>query len=113
VNIGMRHADRWRRRASLRGITRLSQVGMKDDKTWALLENTKLYPMFAAPRQGRRRPYAPDKEAADHVKELGGDIKFHTLEGRARTQGGDPQGSVADELEAFVTTKKRNPHPRR
>ena len=113
-NIGARHCDRWAGVAPLcGGITRLSQVGMKDDKTWALLENTRLYPMFAA--HGDKDgvvPYQPDKDAADHVKELGCEMKFHTLEGVGHDlKEAMLKGTVADELEAFCTSRKRNSHP--
>jgi predicted esterase len=114
-NIGLRHSDRFAAIAALAGgLTRLSQVGMHDDRSTAILENALSFPIFAA--HGDKDgvvPYGPDKEAADKVKELGGDIKFHTLEGvghdvREAILAG---GTLAPELKSFVTTKRRNTLP--
>ncbi len=113
-NVSLRHADRFAGASPLcGGLSRISQVGMKDERSWALLENAKLYPMLAM--HGDKDgvvPYQPDKDAADRVKELGGDMKFHTLEGVGHDlKDAIMKGPLSEELITFVTTKKRNSHP--
>lgn len=120
-NIGLRHADRFAGIAPLAGgLSRLSQfMGMKDERTWSLLENGRNFPVFAA--HGDKDevvPYAPDKEAADALKALGGDIDFRTLEGVGHSVAGlfgpsAPGGGVAKDLFAFVRSKRRTSSPRR
>jgi len=102
-NIGMRTRTAGRASRLLRRHHAPLAGRHEDDKTWALLENTKLTHVRGhGDKDGAS--YAPDRRRR-HVKELGGDIKSTRSRRRARPQGGDPQGSVADELEAFVTRR--------
>ncbi len=110
-NVGLRHSDRFAAIAPLAGgLSRLGTVGMQDEKSTAIIENGKVFPVWAA--HGDKDgvvPYKPDKDTADRLKELGGDVTFKTLEGA----GHDVRSALVaepkllDELKAFLTTKKR------
>ncbi len=116
-NIGLRRPDHFAALVPIAGgISRYGCISDKDAVSLALLENGRQTPVFSA--HGTKDPlvpFEPDKEACDHLKDLGGHVTFKALD-----VGHDPkelhklaEGPLLGELATFADEQRREVSPAR